>query len=235
MSKVYIGAGGWAYFRVSGMDSLAAYAKAFDFVEVNSTFYTPPSIQMVRSWRRCFPDDFKFSVRCHKDLTHKYLLSPRQESYEVFHQSLCICSELRAEILLIQTPPSFNPDEKIKDIKDLFSSIDFGSVKLAWEIRGRIAQDTIDLMHDIGIILCTDISIENPLTDSDILYTRLFGYGEHNLYQFDDGELLDIDTKIRENNPKKAYLTFHGARMYKDAARLKVYQKSGTFPKCYKD
>lgn len=75
MSKVYIGAGGWAYFRVPGMDSLATYAKAFDFVEVNSTFYTTPSIQIVRSWRRCVPDDFMFSVRCHKDLTHKYLLS----------------------------------------------------------------------------------------------------------------------------------------------------------------
>ena len=52
MSRVYIGAGGWAYFQVPGMDSLAAYSKAFDFVEVNSTFYTNPSIEMVRSWRR---------------------------------------------------------------------------------------------------------------------------------------------------------------------------------------
>jgi uncharacterized protein YecE (DUF72 family) len=230
MSRVYIGAGGWAYFRVPKMDSLAAYAKAFDFVEVNSTFYTTPSIQMVRSWRRRVPDDFMFSVQCHKDLTHKYLLSPRQESYEIFHQSLRICSELRAEILLIQTPPSFNPNEKLKDIRDLFSSIDFGSAKLAWEIRGRIAQETIDLMHNIGITHCTDVSKEIPATDSDILYTRLFGHGENNLYQFDDAELLDIDMKIREKNPRKAYLTFHGARMYKDAARLKVYQKSGEFP-----
>jgi hypothetical protein len=116
--------------------------------------------------RRRVPDDFMFSVRCHKDLTHKYLLSPRQESYEIFHQSLRICSELRTEILVIQTPPSFNPDEKLKDIRDLFSSIDFGSIKLAWEIRGRIAQDTIDLMHDIGIIHCTDIAKEMPSTDS---------------------------------------------------------------------
>ncbi len=137
---------------------------------------------------------------------------------------------MRTEILVIQTPPSFNPDEKLKDIRDLFSSIDFGSIKLAWEIRGRIAQDTIDLMHDIGIIHCTDIAKEMPSTDSDILYTRLFGHGEHNLYQFDAAEMLDIDTKIREKNLKKAYLTFHGARMYKDAARLKVYQKSGAFP-----
>jgi uncharacterized protein YecE (DUF72 family) len=230
MSRVYIGAGGWAYFQVPGMDSLTAYAKAFDFVEVNSTFYTNPSIKMVRSWRHRVSEDFMFSVRCHKDLTHKYLLSPCKESYEILARSLRICSELKAEILLIQTPPSFNPDEKIKDIRDLFSSIDLGAIKLAWQIRGHMAKGTIELMFDLGIIHCTDISEEMPSTDSDILYTRLFGHGEHNIYQFDDTELLDIDTKIRENNPKKAYLSFHGARMYKDAARLKVYQKSGTFP-----
>lgn len=83
MSKIYIGAGGWAYFNIQGMDSLDAYAKAFDFVEVNSTFYTNPSIEMVRSWRRRVSDDFMFSVRCHKDLTHKYMLSLCKESYEI--------------------------------------------------------------------------------------------------------------------------------------------------------
>jgi hypothetical protein len=89
---------------------------------------------------------------------------------------------------------------------------------------------TIELMNDIGIIHCTDISKEMPSTDSDILYTRLFGHGEHNFYQFDDSELLDINKRIRDKNLEKAYLTFHGARMYMDAARLKVYEKSGTFP-----
>lgn len=230
MERIYIGAGGWAYFCVPEMDALAAYARAFDFVEVNSTFYTNPSIEMVRSWRRRVPENFTFSVRCHKDLTHKFLMSSSRESYEILARSIRICSELRAEILHVQTPPSFDPDYKIKDIRDLFSSINPGTVKLAWEIRGRAGKGTIDLMQDIGIIHCTDISREMPSIDSDILYTRLFGHGEHNLYQFDDAELLDIDKKIRDNNFEKAYPTFHGARMYKDAARLKVYEKSGTFP-----
>jgi uncharacterized protein YecE (DUF72 family) len=234
MSRVYIGAVGWAYFQVPGMDSLTAYAKAFDFVEVNSTFYMNPSIEMVRSWRRRVPEDFMFSVRCHKDLTHRYLLSPCKESYEILARSLRICRVLRAEILHIQTPPSFNPDETIKDIRDLFSSIDLDSIKLAWEIRGCLGKVTIALMHDIGIIHCTDISKEMPSTSSDILYTRLFGHGKHNLYQFDDAELLDIDENIRDKNLEKAYLTFHGARMFADASRLKIYKKSGTFPKVTK-
>ncbi len=62
MYRLYIGAGGWAYFHVPGMDSLAAYAKAFDFVEVNSTFYMNPSVEMVRLWRNRVPEDFMFSV-----------------------------------------------------------------------------------------------------------------------------------------------------------------------------
>ncbi|HWR26628.1 MAG TPA: DUF72 domain-containing protein [candidate division Zixibacteria bacterium] len=226
----YIGAGGWAYFNVPGMDSLTAYAKAFDFVEVNSTFYATPSIEMVRSWRRRVPEDFMFSVRCHRDLTHKYLLSPQQESYDTLNLSLRICRELKSEILHIQTPPSFNPDEKLKDVRDLFTSFNFGITRLAWEVRGRATQGIIELMQDLGIIHCTDISREMPAVESDILYTRLFGPGEHNLYQFDDSELMEIDRRVKEKNREKEYLTFHGARMYKDAARLKIYEKSGTFP-----
>lgn len=230
MSRAYIGAGGWSYFKVPGINPLSAYSKAFDFVEVNSTFYSNPSLTTVRSWRRRVPHDFMFSVRCHKDLTHKYYLSPVKENTEILERSLVFCDELRAEILHIQTPPSFNPDEKIKDIKDLFLSFDPGGVKLAWEIRGKMGKRTIEFMRDFGIIHCTDISREMPALESDILYTRLFGHGMHNLYQFDDDELLNIDSKTKDNMKKDAYITFHGSRMYKDAARLKVYKRSGIFP-----
>lgn len=176
------------------------------------------------------PRYFMFSVRCHKDLTHKYILSPREESQELLNNSLHICRELKAEILLMETPRSFNPDEKLNEIKDLLSSCDFGNVRPAWEIRGTITQRTIELMHDLGIIHCTDISREIPAVESDILYMRLFGHGKHNLYQFDDAELLQIHDRVKEKSKGKAYITFHGARMYKDAARLKIYEKSGSFP-----
>jgi uncharacterized protein YecE (DUF72 family) len=177
---------------------------------------------------------FYFLGTLSQDLTHKHLLSPCQESHEILCESLRICSELGAEILHIQTPPSFNPEEKLKDIRDLLSSVDFGGVRLAWEIRGRMAQGTIGLMQDLGIIHCTDISRETPAVESDILYTRLFGHGEHNLYQFDDVELLQIDQQVNEIRPGEAYLTFHGVKMYSDAAWLKVYVKSRIFPKVSK-
>lgn len=57
-----VGAGGWAYFRVPGRDSLAAYAKSFSFVEVNSTFYENPDLCTVTSWGKRVPGAFRFAA-----------------------------------------------------------------------------------------------------------------------------------------------------------------------------
>jgi len=71
------------------------------------------------------------------------------------------------------------------------------------EIRGKVSDRIVGLMRDMEIIHCTDISREMPAVDSDIMYTRLFGHGEHNLYQFDDAELLKIDTSTKERGGEK--------------------------------
>jgi hypothetical protein len=69
-----------------------------------------------------------------------------------------------------------------------------------------------------------------PLYESDQMYARLFGKGEHNMYQFTDEELLSIYDKSQKRNYEKVILTFHGVRMYKDAARLNAYLKTKRFP-----
>src|SRR2546430_12194390 len=47
--------------------------------------------------------------------------------------------------------------------------------------------------------------------------SRLFGPGPHNVYEFDDDELRSIDRAGQD--AVRAAFTFHGVRMYKDAAR----------------
>lgn len=87
-------------------------------------------------------------------------------------------------------------------------------------------------MQDKGIIHCVDLSKgEKPMYDSDILYTRLFGKGHHNIYQPTDEELEEIDHTALASKSEKAVMSFHFVRMYKDAARLKVYKQTGKFPK----
>jgi uncharacterized protein YecE (DUF72 family) len=231
-----IGAGGWAYFRIPEFDSLSAYSAAFDFVEVNSTFYESPSLVQVAIWRQKVPDDFEFSVRCHKDLTHKNRLEPTQESHRILSENIQICNTLRASIMQIQTPQSFNITKQTAvNVRDLLSSVNSRGVRIAWEIRsigqGKCLPDFLKkTMQDLDMIHCVDLSNEDPAYSSDIIYTRLFGKGRHNIYQFDDKELKQIHEKVRKSKEKKVVLSFHGLKMYLDAARFKVYNEKLTFP-----
>ena len=63
---------------------------------------------------------------------------------------------------------------------------------------------------------------------SDTVYTRLFGPGPHNVYEFDDDELRAVDRA--SGDAVRAAFTFHGVRMYKDAARFTAFKRTGSFP-----
>jgi hypothetical protein len=85
-------------------------------------------------------------------------------------------------------------------------------------------------MRDFSIIHSVDLSREQPASGSDMVYTRLFGKGEHNIYQFTDEELVNIDQKIAKSEAKAVIASFHGVRMNTDALRFKQYKESGIFP-----
>jgi len=235
LTEYLIGAGGWAYFQVPGIHPLVAYSKAFNFVEVNSTFYEIPNLRKVQSWRRMVPPDFEFAVRGNKALTHKYKFQPVPEAFAIFEKMTTICNELEAEILHLQTPPNFEPTKtNTKLIDNFFSSTDLKDIRVALEIRaagGPLSPYLIRVMKDHNMIHCIDLSKdEEPVFKSDILYSRLFGKGSHNIYQPTDDELKQIDSKASGGDNKKIALSFHFVRMYKDAARFKIYKQTGEFP-----
>jgi Protein of unknown function DUF72 len=51
-------------------DELAYYARFFNFVEINSTFYRPASPTMARRWLERTPADFTFAVKVWQKFTH---------------------------------------------------------------------------------------------------------------------------------------------------------------------
>ncbi len=225
-----VGTGGWIYFNVPGESSLKAYSKVFNFVEVNYTFYEYPDSMMVKQWRLNVPNDFVFAVRCHQDLTHNIGLRPTREAYGIFGKMLSYCDTLRAPFLVLETPASYKLTSKtLEDARDFFSSVNLQKTRLVWEIRAPLTEDTINLMKDLNIIHCTDLSQVKPSFASDIVYSRLFGNGRHNLYQFTDEELVDINQRAQQTGSKTVVLSYHGARMYSDAARFKQYQLTGKF------
>jgi len=236
LTEYLVGAGGWAYFQVPKLKSLEAYSKVFNFVEVNSTFYQIPPLAEAEKWRKMVPVNFQFSVRGHRSITHKHRLKPEKEVFESFERMKRICKVLNAEILHLQTPPAFELSETtIENIRQILPSLNLGSLRLALEIRRTPSADLpgrlVKVMQDFNIIHSVDLSKdESPAYRSDVLYTRLFGKGEHNVYQPTDGELVEIDRKATSSGSKKIVMSFHFVRMYKDAVRLKIYKQTGKFP-----
>ena len=226
-----IGAGGWAYFPADGKSRLKFYSEIFNFVEVNYTFYNYPSLRRVENWRKSVPKNFTFSVRCHQDLTHRIGLKPTDEAFQVLNQMITYCRILESPFLVLETPSSYEfNSNSIKDAREFFSSSNLKGVRLVWEIRSPVTAQARELMQDMNIVQSVDLSKETPLFPSDTIYTRLFGKGKHNIYQFSDEELEEIGHKILKSNAKIAALSYHGARMYSDALRFATHKKTGSFP-----
>ncbi|WP_455370076.1 DUF72 domain-containing protein [[Eubacterium] cellulosolvens] len=231
-----IGTGGWAYFQIPGIKSLEAYSRIYNFVEVNSTFYEIPPTKNIEKWRNTVPEDFQFTVRAHRSITHQNKLKRTKENLKRFEEMKKICEILQAEILLLQTPASLKiSNDLIENFHDLLSSIELGKVRIALEIRGievsAYPRELLKLMQEYNIINSIDLLRgEFPAYKSDILYSRLFGKEEKNIYQPTDQELKEIDIRAKTGKFKKVMLSFHSQRMYKDAGRFKIYKQTGKFP-----
>ncbi|MHA2059305.1 MAG: DUF72 domain-containing protein [Candidatus Ranarchaeia archaeon] len=234
MAEYRIGGGGWAYFKIPGTPPLEAYSQVFDFVEVNTTFYQIPKIDLVASWRKRVPEDFEFSVKCHQAITHTYQFSPNRQVLDTFQRMVEICHLLKTRFLVFETPASIAlTPAKLTEIRDFFATIDYGDLDLVWEIRRHpnqsIPSPLQKILEDHGILQSVDLSKEDPVGSSKKIYSRLFGSGDHNIYQFTDEELQKIDERVNRKNPEVVAISFHTQRMYKDATRYKIFKKTQQF------
>jgi uncharacterized protein YecE (DUF72 family) len=232
MGQLSIGTGGWDYFSVPTGERLKVYSSAYDFVEVNSTYYRLPSPMAVSGWRRRVPSGFEFSVRCHKDLAELHKLELTLRNLRIIDSMEKICRQLRASVLTILIPKELVGDKELSSKLSAFlSTTSLNRTIIAVEFRGgEPTDDTLKTLQDHDAVHSVDVSKQYPKVESSILYSRLFGKGKQNMYEFDDNELRDIAAKASGPKFEKSILAFHGVRMYRDAARLKTFLNSGKFP-----
>ena len=230
---ILVGTGGWAYFQVPDQDSLRAYASIFNFVEVNSTYYEYPDLRMVSRWRSRVPKGFEFAVRSHQDLVKAIRTGQELMLNRVLEKMTDICGRLDANIVSILLPDKLGLTSKnlSKGLASIASRVRANDLQVAVEVRGRVEKEVLETMAQNNILHSVDLSKEEPAYDSRILYSRLFGKGSSNVYQFDDEEIKAIADRAGFPKFEKSILAFHGVRMYGDAARLKAFLQTGKFLK----
>ena len=228
VARTLVGAGGWGYF--SG--GLGAYARAFEFAEVNTTFYRRVSEATARRWRSSAPEGFTFAVKAHRDTTHRAGLRATAAARTAFAQTADVARLLRAPFLILETPACLPLGREAADGLREFAALAPPGARLGLEARahaeGPLPPPLVRTMEDLDILDVVDLSRRAPRVAADALYTRIFGRGEFNAYQLDDEEMRAIDRAGR-GATTVAY-AFHGVRMYQDAARFLSFRRTGVFP-----
>src|SRR5947208_3607137 len=199
MSQLLVGAGGWAYFQVPGTDSLEAYSQAFDLVELNSSYYHLPSISSASEWRKRVRDEFRFSVRCPRILVDHYGLNLLPGASLLMERLEEVCEKLEAEVMTILIGPGspIKESELAARVRDFLGTFSSGGTSVALEFRGmRPSGEVFDFMKDSGAIHSVDLSNSEHRYEGRVLYSRLFGKGEENIYEFDDRWLNCEATRV---------------------------------------
>jgi uncharacterized protein YecE (DUF72 family) len=114
--RAYIGTAGWAIprahaqrFPVNGA-TLQRYAGIFRGVEINSTFHRQHRPATYARWAESTPDNFRFSLKLPKAITHQLKLVEVEEPLEEFLTGARVLGHKLGPIL-VQLPPSlaFDP------------------------------------------------------------------------------------------------------------------------------
>lgn len=115
----YLGCPAWAVKTWSGRlfprdlkptEYLAHYARVFNAVEGNTTFYALPKLETVQRWADDVPDTFRFCFKFPQTITHDKLLVDCKRDVETF---LARLAPLGAKLgtLFIQLPAHFGPGD----------------------------------------------------------------------------------------------------------------------------
>jgi uncharacterized protein YecE (DUF72 family) len=167
---------------------LGWYAEHFNFVEVNSTFYSVPTARVVEGWVRQTPSDFVFDVKLFKLLSRhsveakflppdlrkraklngtKVVLTPELEDV-VAERILSELEPLREAGklggVLLQLSPAFRP--KTNELEELKLLIEkFSGVQLAVELRNRdwmTGEQKRDTLSFFGERRTTLVTVDAP-------------------------------------------------------------------------
>jgi uncharacterized protein YecE (DUF72 family) len=215
--QYHIGCSGWSYTawlgpfypsKLENTDWLRHYSQIFDYVEIDSSFYRMPNKFMVKNWVKKTPDNFRFTAKFPKIITHdKHLVDVNEEVCTFLNNMEPLQQKTLA--LLIQLPPSMEIMPGLEGLKELLPYLD-GRFRYAVEVRHH------SWFQDLAYNFFTDNNIcmawsqlahlrTPPIVTTDFLYVRFIG--DRSIDEKDFGKIQKdriLEMKRWANEIKKA-------------------------------
>ena len=215
--RILLGTSGWSYeewigpFYVKREKKLQEYSRLFRTAEINSTFYRYPSRGMIYGLMKASPNDFVFSAKLPKLITHTKKLNPDAGVEEDVETFLKLMSPLnragKLGAILIQLPPRFDYG-KVETLSRFLSLLpeDFN---FAVEFRNKswLRDDTWSLLREHNVaytIVDEPLLPPSTIFTADFSYIRWHGRGQRPWfnYRYSDEELREWVPKVKESAEK---------------------------------
>lgn len=222
MAKVYVGTSGWNYpswpgvFYPEDLPSrrfLDFYAREFATVEVNYSFYRLPDPKTFARWVGQVPQDFTFSVKASRFISHIKRLQGVAKAWRTFvGRAKTLGPQLGP--VLVQLPPHFPKDTArlTRFLKLAAPSVP----RLVFEFRNDswLTEEVYDLLRRHNTALCVADSVRYQRVDvitADFTYIRFHGRSKMFASNYTKAELVREARKIRRHvdNGVDVYVYFN--------------------------
>lgn len=188
------------------------YCEHFNAIELNVTFYKFPRLEFLRKWYDRAPDDFTFSVKAPRIITHFKKLKDSSKYLHDFYSAVHEGLREKVGCVLFQFPPQFEFDEdKLERIVEMLDP-DFKNV-----VEFRHASWWNDRVYDalkkkkIVFSGMSHPTLPDPvISTNSILYYRFHGVPHLYLssYSADDLETI-VNNILANSNVREAHIFFN--------------------------
>ena len=233
-AAILIGCCGWP-------EAKAHYFSHFSTVELQTTFYEPPTLALASKWRNLAPPSFRFCIKAWQLITHqtssptyrRLKSKPSREEHELlgsfrpteqvwlaWERTADIADALEARVILFQCPRSFTPDQQnLANFRSFFSRVEGGAHLLAWEPRGEAWTNDLvrGLCSEFGLLHCAD-PFERESVHGPVGYWRLHGRGGYR-YQYSDQDLINL-RQLASRHSGELFVFFNNVYMKPDSTRF---------------
>ncbi len=184
--NIYVGCAGWniprqnvAHFESEGTH-LERYSRTFNCCEINSSFYRPHKYSTWERWSASVPEEFCFSVKVPRTITHDARLECGPDELAAFLKQVSFLGP-KLGPLLVQLPPRCVFDGVIaKRFFGLLREQHAGDVVLEARHATWFHPTAEDLLRQFGIAgvaadpACVPVAAE-PTGFGQLVYFRLHG------------------------------------------------------------
>ncbi|PWS31968.1 DUF72 domain-containing protein [Pedobacter paludis] len=219
---------------------LCYYSSLMNSIEVNSSFYKTPMGNTVAKWVNEVNDDFKFTFKLLRDITHNKGLIFDPVLLQKFMHSISFAKEKQG-ILLIQFPPSLKVESSLQVERLLTFVREYDPVgwKVAVEFRhpSWYKTETYDLLNDrnISLVIHDKAPAHTPMIELDASFVYLRFHGPNGNYRgsYDDGFLAEYASYISDwlNDGKEVYVYFNNTmgEAYQNLSTLRDFVSESVF------